>query len=120
MRRRSLSPPRWGCTHSRYSPPCTTTVSPGRAIAAARPIVRNGWSSEPSAESDPVVATWSSAGISAPLVLGSDSRGGTGHAFRVRPGWLHVPAPQSGQTWWRRRGGTDHEFGGQLDLAAVG
>ena len=29
MRRRSLSPPRWGCTHSRYSPPWTMTVSPG-------------------------------------------------------------------------------------------
>src|SRR4051794_4828564 len=58
MRRRSLSPPRGGVTHSRYSPPCTTTVSPGWASAAARLIVRSGAPSEPSAESDPVVATW--------------------------------------------------------------
>src|SRR4051794_32730263 len=59
MRRRSLSPPRRGTTHSRYSPAWTTTVSPGWASAAARLIVRKGLASEPSAASDPVVATWS-------------------------------------------------------------
>src|SRR6476620_10863811 len=59
MRRRSLSPPRGGATHSRYSPPWTRTVSPGCATAAAWLIVRNGLSSAPSAVSDPVVATWS-------------------------------------------------------------
>src|SRR4051812_32713603 len=59
MRRRSLRPPRRGVTHSRYSPAWTATVSPGCATAAARLIVRNGLSSEPSAVSDPVVETWS-------------------------------------------------------------
>src|SRR4051812_4914653 len=59
MRRWSLSPPRRGTTHSRYSPPWTTTVSPGCATAAARLIVRNGPSSDPAAASEPVVATWS-------------------------------------------------------------
>src|SRR5687768_4889205 len=63
MRRSSLSPPRRGWTHSRYSPLCTTTVSPGRARSAARLMVRSGRSSEPSATSDPVVATWNSNGI---------------------------------------------------------
>ena len=33
-------------------------VAPGWAISAARLMVRNGRSSEPSARSDPVVATW--------------------------------------------------------------
>src|SRR4029453_9626066 len=63
MRRSSLSPPRRGWTHSRYSPLWTTTVSPGTARCAARLMVRSGRSSEPTASSDPVVATWNSDGI---------------------------------------------------------
>src|SRR4051794_12500618 len=58
MRRRSLSPPRAGVTHSRYSPSWTRTVSPGSASAAAALIVRSGALAEPSALSEPVVATW--------------------------------------------------------------
>src|SRR6185295_16042697 len=63
MRRESLRPPARGCTHSRYSPPWTTTVSPGCATPAARLIVRNGRSSVPSAVSEPLVATWSTDAI---------------------------------------------------------
>src|SRR4051812_41703669 len=58
MRRESLRPPCRGFTHSRYSPACTTTVSPAWAMPAARLIVRKGRSAEPSAVSDPLVATW--------------------------------------------------------------
>src|SRR5687767_1010160 len=58
MRRPSLSPPRAGVTHSRYSPSWTRTVSPGLARAAARLMVRRGELSEPSPRSEPVVATW--------------------------------------------------------------
>src|SRR3954468_23500775 len=53
MRRRSLSPPRAGVTHSRYSPSWTRTVSPGSARAAAALIVRSGALAEPSALSEP-------------------------------------------------------------------
>src|SRR5689334_25377468 len=59
MRRASLRPPARGRTHSRYSPPCTRTVSPARATPAARLMVRNGRSAVPSASSAPEVATWS-------------------------------------------------------------
>src|SRR5919112_6126383 len=78
MRRRSLSPPRNGVTHSRYSPSCTRTVSPGWASRAAALIVRSGASAEPSALFDPVVATWYSVIGRAPLVWASwvvDERG---------------------------------------------
>ncbi|MCR6647258.1 MAG: hypothetical protein NVV70_03630 [Cellulomonas sp.] len=53
----SAVPPRGGFTHSRYTPACTATVSPGMAACAARLMVRNGASAEPSARSEPVVAT---------------------------------------------------------------
>ena len=42
MRRWSLSPPRRGRTHSRYSPSWTTTVSPAWASSAARLMVPKG------------------------------------------------------------------------------
>src|SRR3954447_325863 len=58
MRRRSLSPPRTGATHSRYSPSWPRAVSPGCASAAAALIVRSGAPSEPSSLSEPALATW--------------------------------------------------------------
>src|SRR6516164_5192182 len=69
MGRAALSPPRRGRTHSRYSPPWTITVSPGRASSAARLIVRNGRLAEPSAVSAPFVATWRVVIVCSPLRL---------------------------------------------------
>src|SRR4051812_39757307 len=86
MRRRSLRPPRRGVTHSRYSPPWTMTVSPGRASAAARLIVRKGSASEPAPVSDPVVATWRVDVIARRSSIRRPGRaGGTGIARRSAP-----------------------------------
>src|SRR5215213_7603648 len=75
MRRRSLNPPRTGVTHSRYSPSWTRTVSPACASAAAALIVRSGALAEPSALSDPVVATWYTVIALVPLLVQGWSMG---------------------------------------------
>ena len=58
MRLRSQVPPFFGSTHSRYSPACTITVSPGIARSAARWIVANGRSFVPGLRSEPDLLTW--------------------------------------------------------------
>src|SRR3954454_24369142 len=89
MRRWSLSPPRRGRTHSRYTPSWTTTVSPARASSAARLIVRRGWSGDPSEESDPVVATWNTDAMrTRPLVAAVADRLSLA-AKRCRDGGAH-------------------------------